>query len=474
MNILLLFPTISAFLISLLFITKNSFIKKLIIGLLIILQASFSLFIYKNSGKSFLANYLYVDNLAVLLTIVSTIICLNSLINSYFYLKNTNSNLRHQRIYLSTLFLLFWVLQFSYLINNAILLWVFVETTTLLLAVLIYHERNLISLEATWKYVFISTIGLSLSLIGIIIMNLGLSDTGNNLFFFNNIVHNYVIKNSLILQISFLLIIIGYSVKMEIFPLHTVCIDANSVGPTPISAILSTLVANLGFVNIFKFYKILYSTELQNWASNTLMILGVISVLFAAIYIIRVRYYKRMAAYSSIEHMGFIAIAVALSNITWFAAAIHLVVHSFVKSSLFLEYSNILMTYRSKKITKISNYIQINPIGSLSIIIATILILGIPPSPIFFSEIMVFKQMFINNKIWLALILMFFMTIIIWAMLYNNLRILFHKNKNFEQQNISKIPVIASIPQFITLIFVLYFSIFSSNYLIEILKNLLK
>jgi hydrogenase-4 component F len=121
----------------------------------------------------------------------------------------------------------------GFIVNNGVMLWVLVETTTLLVAILVYHERNSLSLEATWKYVFVSTIGLSLALIGIILMNIAIVDAEKTVHFFNNISKNIEITNKILFQIAFILVIIGFSVKMEIFPLHTVCVDANSIAPTP-------------------------------------------------------------------------------------------------------------------------------------------------------------------------------------------------------------------------------------------------
>lgn len=459
---------------SLLFVAKTKVVETLIVSLFVVWQITYNIIIFNSFEKSFFANYLYIDNLSLIFTTLLTIISILSLFNSFSYLKSQNNTPRQRKIYFAALMMFFGITNIAYTVNNGILLWVLVETTTLLVAVLVYHERNSLSLEATWKYVFVSTIGLSLSLIGIILMNIAIDQSNETIHFFSIIATNLQISNKIMFQIAFILIVIGFSVKMEIFPLHTVCVDANSIAPTPVSAVISTTLANLGFVAIFKFYKIAVNTELLSWANNVLFIIGLLSLLYAAVYIVRVRHYKRMAAYSSIEHMGLTTIAIATGGIAWFAATIHLVLHSLIKSSLFLELSNILQTYKTKRIAGIYEYFRINPLGGITLLLSIILILGIPPSAMFITELMIFKALINKNLLWLAIVAALLMTVVIWIFIKNTYRMLFHKsNQPLENCNIKSCWAL-SIPQLIVLIAVVVFSLFPPDFIVDFLKNALK
>lgn len=472
MNILLYFAGV-LILVALLFVAKKRLIEIITIALFSMWQISFNIFILKSFEVSFASSYLYVDKLSIIFVSLVSVISVLSLTNSFSYLENQQNTPRQRKIYFAALMIFFALMNIGFIVNNGVLLWVLVETTTLLVAILVYHERNSLSLEATWKYVFVSTIGLSLSLIGIILMNIAIENPEMSTHFFNNIAQNIEISNKILFQIAFILIIIGFSVKMEIFPLHTVCVDANSVAPTPVSAVISTSLANLGFVTIFRFYKIVANTQLANWANNVLYIIGFLSILYAAVYIIRVRHYKRMTAYSSIEHMGLSTIAIATGGIGWFAAIIHLILHSIIKSSLFIELSNVLQTFKTKRIAGVYQYFKVNPIGAITLLLAVVLILGLPPSAMFLTELMIFKALIDKKLLWLAIFVALLMTVIIWIFVKNTYRMLFHKS-NQPIENGSFEPVWAlSIPQLLVLLAVVIFSVFPPNFLIDFLKNAL-
>lgn len=433
-------------------------------------QLGFSIFLFTKPNAIW-SQYFRNDALSVIFIAILSITAIFTIINSFIYFHHRNEKPLIRSIYLLALFLFFGCMTGVFLSNNAGLLWILTEATTLAIAVLIYHERTIESLEATWKYVFVSTIGLSFSFIGIILLDLSLKDSGGIDLFFNVINHPLIVNNAILFQIAFLLIIIGFSVKMGVFPLHTVCIDAHSVAPSPISALISTSLMNVGFVAVFRFFKITTYTPMHIWASHVLYIIGILSILYAAIYMIRVKNYKRLVAYSSIEHMGLVALGVATGGLAWFAVVLHLIYHSFTKSSLFFQLSQLIQMYKTKKLVGVGSYFKLNPLGGIVFLLAFIMILGIPPSGMFFTELLLFKTMIEQGLLWLVILIVLLLTIIIWVFTKQLFGILF---RNFGRQQLSTIQTIPwyeSLPQLVFLLFVFYLSINPPEFLISLIHQ---
>ncbi|MCH7535313.1 MAG: protein kinase [Bacteroidetes bacterium] len=116
------------------------------------------------------------------------------------------------------------------------------------------------------------------------------------------------------LKVTFLLVVVGFSAKMGLFPLHTICIDAHTAAPPPISAFISTTLMNVGFMGIFKVYTIIIQSDAHEWARNVLLLAGIVSIAIAAVQLLKVNHFKRMFAYSSLEHMGIVALGLAAAH----------------------------------------------------------------------------------------------------------------------------------------------------------------
>ena len=452
------------------FLIRNRKGQISIATLFILWQLAFSGYLFTKPNATW-TSYFRNDALSVIFVAVLSITAIFTIINSFIYFHHRNEKPLIRSIYLLALFLFFGCMTGVFLSNNAGLLWILTEATTLAIAVLIYHERTIESLEATWKYVFVSTIGLSFSFIGIILLDLSLKGSGGVDLFFSSINHSLLVNNAILFQSAFLLIVIGFSVKMGVFPLHTVCIDAHSVAPSPVSALISTSLMNVGFVAIFRFFKITTYTPMHAWASHVLFIIGALSILYAAIYMIRVKNYKRLVAYSSIEHMGLVALGIATGGLAWFAVVLHLIYHSFTKSSLFFQLSQLIQMYKTKKLMGVGSYFKLNPLGGMVFLLAFIMILGIPPSGMFFTELMLFKTMIEQGLLWLVIVIVLLLTIIIWIFTKQLFRILF---KNMGQQQLSTIqpnPWYESLPQLILLLFVFYLSIQPPDFLISLIHQ---
>ncbi len=439
---------------------KNRLAQLLVMTVFSLVQTAFTAYVifFREVGFS---GYFAVDSLCLIFLSLLTVVTITTVIQSFVYLRKRNDTLAHRSYYMASLVFFIASMTGVFLSDHIGLMWVFAEATTLSIALLIYHERTPEAIEATWKYIFISTLGLSFSFIGILLLDLSLGGSVAEVFTFSGLSQALAaVPDKIMLQLAFILIVIGFSVKMGVFPLHTVCIDAHSVAPSPVSAMVSTSLMNVGFVAVFRFYMLLSGSSIVTWMNHVLMILGFLTVLVAAIYLVKVKNFKRLIAYSSIENMGLVAIAIAAGGIAWTAAILHLVIHTFVKSGIFYQMAQIIRVFKTKKVYLMGRYLDINPIGGIVMILAFIILSGIPPSGLFFTEFMIFSSLFSGGYAFVAVPVMLLLCFIIYTLAKYFFKTLFGplEPETFEQAE--KISKWESVPQLILLILTLAISIY--------------
>ncbi|MDR1338484.1 MAG: hydrogenase 4 subunit F [Prevotellaceae bacterium] len=280
----------------------------------------------------------------------------------------------------------------AYFSDNVTATWVLIEATTLGSALLIYHRRTEKTLEAAWKYVFVCSIGILIAYLGILFLSIVLKNQHGNMSF-GSLAEAVPTANPLYLKLAFVLVLTGYSCKMEYFPLYPIGIDANHATPTPMSAFFSTAMVNLGFVSILRIYRLLSGSPVFPWAQNVLFAAGFASLLLAAVYIAQIEHYKRLLAYSTVENMGIALLILSTGAAGTAYAVFHVLMHSLVKSSAFMRLSVIGKTYGSYRPENIGGYWQVSREGSLVLILCLLGLTAIPPSALFISEMYVFSAL---------------------------------------------------------------------------------
>jgi len=232
------------------------------------------------------------------------------------------------------------------------------------------------------------------------------------------------------LKVAFLLILTGYSCKMEIFPLYTIGVDANFAAPAPASALLSTGLVNAGFLAIFRVYRLFAETEVFEWIRHVMIIIGVMSLIVGALFLRRTNNYKRFLSYSTVENMGIVAIGLGIGGIGVWAALFHVICHTLIKSSLFLQIAVVRQIYNGYRINRIGDYININKVGAIGIIAGIVMVLAFPPSPLFVSELMILSQTITSGGWWLAAIILLLLCIVIYSVCQRMIRLCYHPNQD--------------------------------------------
>ena len=283
-------------------------------------------------------------------------------------------------------------------------LWVAVEATTLASAPLIYHHRHHRSLEAAWKYLLICSVGISLALLGNFFLAMATrSLSGGELNLLLPVLVEHAARLSPEwLKAAFLLMLVGYGTKMGLAPMHSWLPDAHSEAPSPVSALLSGALLNCAFLAILRVYTIMEAAGLGQFARDRLVLFGLISMVWAAMLLISQSDYKRMLAYSSVEHVGVMAVGVGVGGVAGFGAMLHAVNHSLVKAALFMVAGNILAVYQSKITKDTRGLLGVMPVSGVLWLAGILAVTGSPPFGLFASELTILKGALAGGRYWVA------------------------------------------------------------------------
>jgi hydrogenase-4 component F len=223
---------------------------------------------------------------------------------------------------------------------------------------------------------------------------------------------------------------------------------------------------NAGFIAIYRFYEAFSATSILPWMNKLLMLTGLLSLFFAAVYILRVKNVKRMFAYSSMEHASLVIIAFSCGGLGYFAAVLHLVMHSLVKSSLFFQVSQMHRIFSSKLDENIGSYLRVNPLGGLVMLLGFLSIIAMPPSGMLISELYMFQALVAKDYWWVALIVLTLVLIIIYGLAVKMLGIIFLK-KNSANINLEGATPYESALQLALIVIVFYIGLFRPPIIVE-------
>lgn len=294
------------------------------------------------------------------------------------------------------------------------LLWVVMELTTFSLVPLMYFYRTKESLEAVWKYLFLVSIGLVFLFVGIIFLSVSTQGVvDHTAFTVSRITEAASQLNPLWLKASFIFALVGLSAKIGLAPMHPGDIDATSNAPAPVAALMAGSLRSTSMAVLLRFYQVVALSEVGPFAQRLLVIAGIASLAVAAIYLWRSRNYKRLLAYSSVEHLGIVALGVGIGGAALLGALLHLLFNSLGKAGLFFMAGNIHRSYGAREIEPIRGLTHRLPWTGFVWGLAFFYIVGTPPFGIFFSELLLLKGM-IHGAHWLPLALFLTLLMVIF------------------------------------------------------------
>jgi hydrogenase-4 component F len=348
------------------------------------------------------------ESIKQLLVILTPILFIANLVQSFFYLpeaaKREGGGHMPGTLYYVLLFLFFGAMMFSLFATSLPLMWVAIELTTLLSAPLIAYHRDKGSLEAMWKYLLICSIGIAFALFGTMLV-LHAQTTGSARWY----------------MAGFAFVLAGYGTKMGLSPFHTWLPDAHSEAPAPVSALLSGALLNCSFFGIVRFREIMPQAA-SPFCDNAMLVLGIVSVATGAVFMVRQADFKRLLAYSSVEHMGLVIIMFSLFSSASdnkvlgyirIALMFHVVAHSIIKTVLFQTAGNLLLAFRTRAVSVVQG-LGVSMKGHATLwLTGLVLICGMPPSPLFLSELF----LVLCAPIWLSVTILILLFIVFAAMM---------------------------------------------------------
>ncbi len=299
-------------------------------------------------------------------------------------------SLRNAQQYTALLALFVLAMSATILANNLGVLWIAVEATTLATTLLVAFYAKQGSLEAAWKYLILCSTGIALSLIGLLFTYYAvqLADVKEALTLnWTDLVSTGALLSPDLMKLAFIFMLIGYGTKAGFVPMHQWLPDAHSAAPAPISGLLSGILLPVALFAVLRF-KMVVDLSLGDgvWTGWLLIIFGTLSVLVSAAFVLVQQDYKRLLAYSSIEHMGLIAISFGLGGVAAVAGIIHLVAHALTKSALFFSAASIVHRFKSTKFSHVGAVLSALPYTGTLFLIGLLALLAVPPSPLFLSE----------------------------------------------------------------------------------------
>lgn len=454
----------------LMILLKNRAFNLVSVVLFAILQVGITYYANLHADKTDAMFFRY-DSLGILLTAILALLTPITLYHSYLYLKRYSPGIGQQSIYWAALIILIAAMTGAYFSENVALLWVCIEATTLCVTVLAFHSRSKTSLEASWKYLFISSVGVAIAFMGILFLTAVSVETGPKSLNFTDLIQNSQNMNPTWIKIAFILVLTGFSIKLSIFPLFAAAIDAKTIAPSPVNALLSSSLVNVGFAGIFRFYSIIAQTDAAVWARNVLMIAGLVSIFLAAIQLFKVKRFTRMYAFSTMEHMGIVCLALFAGKAGYYAAVLHIVLHSFIKSGLFYQLGQSNFIFKSIWVKDSGAYFKINPPGALVVLAGFFSITAIPPSGLFVSEFMIFKALFSEKQIAISVITLILLTVIIFQVGRFLFHLLFDKRPRHLVEEVVPVNKYETITQFFLLGMAVYLGYSPPDFFVEIIHS---
>jgi hydrogenase-4 component F len=355
------------------------------------LTFAMTLLLVPASTTTALAGWLRVDSLSVVFLLAVAFLYLITAIFAVGYVRPGEGSRYHRRFF-AGLNVFAWAMVMTPVVNGLALLWVAVEVTTVVSALLVAIDDTDGAAEAAWKYVLIASLGLGIALFATVVMYYAGSAVfgGSYELFYPKLLAGAHHFPPQVVRLAFVLAVLGYGTKMGLVPVHTWLPDAHSEAPTPVSALLSGALLAVSFYAILRFYQVTVSAIGPVFPRNVMLGFGLASLALAALYLASQRDLKRLFAYSSIEHMGILAIGMSFSApIAIVGVLLHVLAHAAAKGTAFFGAGSALRKFGTKDLKRMQGGIGVLPWTGPMLVLAVLGLCAMPPFGIFRSEFLI-------------------------------------------------------------------------------------
>ncbi|MGH7996151.1 MAG: proton-conducting transporter membrane subunit [Opitutaceae bacterium] len=369
--------------------------------------------------------WIAVDGLSALILLLVGLVATTASIFSIGYLAHEPLTPGKRRLYFANYNLFVFSMLAVPVAAEPTLVWIVVELTTLCSALLVSFENTRAALEAAWKYVLLSLMGAGFALFGFLVLFAAMRAAGGGVYTWEGLVAAGPRMPPVLLQTAFVFILIGFGTKVGLVPMHTWLPDAHSQAPSPVCALLSGVETTTVLYVILRLFPIMRAAPHAH-AGAWAMALGLVSVGTAAFVLLQVRDYKRMFAFSTVEHMGIILTAVGLgSSAGSYAAMQQIVGHSVTKSFCFFAAGAVLLAVETREVAKVRGLIRRCPAAGAALVLGALGITGAPPLALFLSEFAILKAGLSGGRYLVTGLLALFIVIAFFGIMLHVNRIVF-------------------------------------------------
>lgn len=305
-------------------------------------------------------------------------------------------------------------------VDNIAIMWIAIEGSTLSVALLVGFDQTKAALEAGWKFIILSFVGIALALFGTVLIyytSEQLLGVGMEALRWSVLAGAAASLNPAVLKMAFIFVLIGYGTKAGVAPMHPWLPDAHAEAPTPISAVLSGLMLNLALYAVLRVKGIVDPALGMEFSGSIMLALGLFSMAIAAAFMLIQRDYKRLLAYSSIEHVGISLVGFGVGGpIGVFAALFHMLNHALAKSTAFYAAGLVLLHHETKRIDRVTGLLRAHRVVGVGLLVAAVALAGLPPFGLFISEILIATAAFPDHP-WAAFLFLLLLVVAFAALM---------------------------------------------------------
>jgi len=310
---------------------------------------------------------------------------------------------RKNRLFVTALLVMLGLLSLALQARNLALLWVAAEAATLMTVPLLHFNGTGRAFEASWKYLLIGGTGIALSLLGSFCLGYAsLQGGGSGDLTFTALASQGANLSHPWLVAAWVLLLAGYGTKMGLAPMHTWKPDTYGEAPGMVGALFAGGMTTMAFVAILRVKQVVDAAGDGAMTERTLLAFGLFSMLVAALFLLGTPDFKRMLAYSSVEHMGILTVGAALGGVGIWAALFHVWTNSLTKGALFLSAGNIRRAAGARTVNEVAGMAWRSPVSSRMLVVGLLAVTACPPFGPFFSELRIVRTAFETGSNWTA------------------------------------------------------------------------
>jgi len=394
------------------YLSRSSVLQKGCLLVTALVHATGVASLWGRPESSAFTGWLRVDALGLMVLTVVSLLFLTVAVYATGFLRVDRP--RGGRVFISCLLAFLAAATLVALAHHLALMWIGMEATTLSLAPLVFHRHDRRSLEAVWKYLILSSVGIALALFGTFF--LAAAQTLGRPLVLEDLVQHAASLQPGLLRAGFIFLLVGYGTKMGLAPLHSWKPDTYGEAPSLVAGLMAGGLTSCAFLGLARATEVMAAAGQTAFMRPPLLALGITSLVVSAGFVIGQTDLKRLLAYSSVEHMGILVLALGIGGAGSWGAVLHMVNNGLIKGVMFLAVGNIVLFYRTSEAAAVRGVLRRAPWSAALLLLGLFAVTGSPPFGLFVSELTILGAAIRGGMTWLAIVVVVLLTIVFIGM----------------------------------------------------------